>query len=50
MPELTAEQKAEFEAIKTILDKQKAGTTLTADEQAKLTAFEATHPKMNGKK
>lgn len=50
MTELTAEQKAEFEAIKTILDKQKAGTTLTADEQAKLTAFEATHPKMNGKK
>ena len=50
MPELTAEQKAEFEAIKTILDKQKAGTTLTTDEQAKLDAFEASHPKMNGKK
>ena len=47
---MSSEQKAEMDAIKTILDKQKAGTTLTSDEQAKLDAFEASHPKMNGKK
>lgn len=45
-PELTAEQKAQFEAIKTILDKKKAGTTLTADEQTQLDTFEANKPKM----
>ncbi len=47
MPELTATQKAEFEAIKTILDKQKAWTTLTDEETATLKAFEEAHPKMN---
>ena len=42
-------KKAEMEEIRTILEKQKAGTTLTTDEQAKLTAFEASHPKMDKK-
>ncbi|NDK08545.1 hypothetical protein EOM39_04870 [Candidatus Gracilibacteria bacterium] len=44
MPELTEAQKAEMEVIKTIIEKKKAGTTLTSDEQAKLTAFEANRP------
>ena len=38
-----------FDEIKAILEKQKAGTTLTADEQAKLDTFEANHPKMEKK-
>ena len=44
MPELTEAQKAEMEVIKTIIEKKKAWTTLTSDEQAKLTAFEANRP------
>lgn len=46
MPEMTDEQKAEMEAIKTILEKQKAWTTLTDEEQATLDAFEAKKTKM----
>lgn len=45
MPELTDAQKAEMEKIKTILDKKKAGTTLTTDEQTLLDKFEANKPK-----
>ncbi len=44
MNNLTTEQKAEMEAMKVIFDKKKAWTTLTADEQAKLDAFEANRP------
>ncbi len=42
---ISTQAKADFEAIKPILDKKRAGTALTADEQAKLTAFEAAHPR-----
>ncbi len=45
---LNAEQKAEMEAIKTIMQKKKNGETLTVDEQAKLTAFEANKPNWKG--
>lgn len=45
MPELTEAQKAEMEVIKTIIEKKKAWTTLTSDEQTKLDEFEANHPK-----
>ena len=37
---ISSEQKAEMDAIKTILDKKAAGTTLTDEEQATLDAFE----------
>jgi len=37
-------KKAEMEAIKVIFNKQKAWTTLTSDEQAKLDAFKASMP------
>lgn len=43
--ELTAEQKNQMEEIKAILDKKRAWTTLTTDEQTKLTNFESTMPK-----
>jgi hypothetical protein len=36
-------RKAEMETIEPLLDKKRAGTTLTTDEQAKLDAFEASH-------
>lgn len=49
MPELTEAQKAEMEVIKTIIEKKKAWTTLTSDEQAKLTAFEANRPAWMGR-
>ena len=38
---MSSEQKAEMDAIKTILDKQKAWTTLTTDEQATLDSWQA---------
>lgn len=38
---LTTEQKAQFETVKTIIEKQKSWETLTADEQTKLTEFQA---------
>ncbi|MCK9272699.1 hypothetical protein M0P65_04085 [Candidatus Gracilibacteria bacterium] len=38
-----ADMKAKMDAIKPILEKKKAGTTLTADEQAQLDAFKATN-------
>ncbi|MFA5917150.1 MAG: hypothetical protein WC850_02840 [Candidatus Gracilibacteria bacterium] len=44
MNNLTAEQKIEMTAIKVIMQKKKNGETLTTDEQAKLTAFEANRP------
>jgi len=44
MPELTEAQKAEMEKIKTILDKKKAGTSLTDEEQTLLDKFEANKP------
>lgn len=46
MPEMSEEQKAEMEAIKTIVEKKKNGDTLTSDEQAKIDAYEANKPKM----
>lgn len=41
---MTAEQKIEIDAMKVIFDKKKNGETLTTDEQAKLTTFEANRP------
>jgi len=41
MPDLTDEQKAEMDAIKTIMDKKKNWETLTTEEQTKLDTFEA---------
>jgi hypothetical protein len=38
-------KKAEFDAIRPILDKKMTGEILTGDEQAKLDAFEKTHPR-----
>jgi hypothetical protein len=38
-----ADMKAKMDAIKPILEKKKAWTTLTADEQAQLDAFKATN-------
>lgn len=40
-----ADREAKMTEIKPILEKVRAGTTLTADEQAKLDAFKATMPK-----
>ncbi|MDD3302375.1 MAG: hypothetical protein PHN31_02385 [Candidatus Gracilibacteria bacterium] len=48
MPELTDEQKAEMDAIKTIMDKKKSGETLTTEEQTKLDAFEANRSEGKG--
>lgn len=42
-------KKAEFDAIKTLLEKKKNWETLTADEEAKITAFEANKPKHSEK-
>lgn len=48
--QLTTEQKAEFEEIKTILEKKKAWTTLTIDEETKLKSFESKYPKKDNNK
>jgi hypothetical protein len=40
-----AEMKAKMDEIKAILEKKKNGTTLTADEQAKLTESQSMHKK-----
>lgn len=45
-----AEMDAKMEVIKPLLKKQKAGETLTSDEQAQLDAFKAEHPMMQGGK
>ena len=37
------EMKAKMEEIKVILEKNKNGTALTSDEQAKLNEFQSTH-------
>lgn len=49
MKALKEKRKAEMEVMKPILDKKRVGTTLTAYEQAKLDAFEASHPKLGEK-
>lgn len=46
MPEMSEEQKAKMEEVKTILEKQKNGETLTSDEQATLDAYETNKPKI----
>lgn len=40
---ISAQPKADFEVIKPILDKKRAGTTLTADEQARFAVFKTSH-------
>lgn len=44
MPEMTDAQKAQFEAVKAIMEKKKNGTTLTSAEEATLAAWEANRP------
>lgn len=44
--ELTVEQKAEMDEIKSIFDKQKSWETLTAEESAKLEEFKSNNPKI----
>ncbi len=43
--ELTSEQKLQITEIKAILDKKRAGTTLTQEEETKLSNFQLTMPK-----
>lgn len=42
-------KRAEMKELRTLMEKQKAGTTLTADEQAKVDAFQATMPEQKWK-
>lgn len=44
MPEMTEAQKAQFEAVKVIMEKKKNGETLSSDEEATLAAWEANKP------
>ncbi len=44
--ELTTEQKAQMEAMRTILDKKRNWETLTAEEESQLAEFEANKPEM----
>lgn len=46
--ELTTEQKAQMEAMRSILDKKRNWETLTAEEETQLAEFEANKPEMWG--
>lgn len=44
MPQMTAEQQAQMEQMRTLMDKQRSGQTLTSEEEALLAEFEANRP------
>lgn len=41
---MTAEQQAQMEQMRTLMDKQRNGQTLTSEEASLLAAFEANRP------
>lgn len=45
MPNLSAEQQAQMEQMRTLMDKQRNEQTLTSEEQKLLESFEAQRPK-----
>lgn len=47
-PELTDEQKAQMEEIRTIMEKQKNGETLTSEEESTLDEFKSNMPEIKG--
>lgn len=44
MPPLSEEEKLQMEQMRSLMDKQRAGATLTAEEKALLQQFEANRP------